>query len=109
MSWYAADPVLAGLPTLAEGAHAHGTQPGQPVLLRAAHLESFQMAGLGTPHLNRELPTLRSVLRFAPEGAGQDFLARLASKGLERNSTPAPSYTTAEFDRITTTARSQLR
>ncbi|MER5967501.1 site-specific integrase [Streptomyces sp. NPDC002057] len=35
MSWYAADPVLAGLPTLAEWAHAHGTQLGQPVLLRA--------------------------------------------------------------------------
>ncbi|WP_206189663.1 hypothetical protein, partial [Streptomyces griseoruber] len=35
VSWYAADPVLAGLPTLAEWAHAHGTQPGQPVLLRA--------------------------------------------------------------------------
>ncbi|MEU6211801.1 hypothetical protein ABZ891_18050 [Streptomyces sp. NPDC047023] len=35
--------------------------------------------------------------------------ARLASKGLERNSTPASSYTTAELDRITTTARSQLR
>ncbi|MQY09940.1 hypothetical protein SRB5_00440 [Streptomyces sp. RB5] len=83
--------------------------PAHPAQLRAAHLESFQMAGLGTPNLNRELPTLRSVLRFAPEGAGQDFLARLASKGLERNSTPAASYTTAEFDRITTTARSQLR
>ncbi|MFJ2555965.1 MULTISPECIES: hypothetical protein [unclassified Streptomyces] len=83
--------------------------PAHPAQLRAAHLESFQMARLGTPNLNRELPTLRSVLRFAPEGAGQDFLARLASKGLERNSTPAASYTTAEFDRITTTARSQLR
>ncbi|MGC9495701.1 site-specific integrase [Streptomyces sp. WG7] len=35
VSWYAADPVLAGLPTLAEWAHAHGTQVGQPVLLRA--------------------------------------------------------------------------
>ncbi|WP_063733130.1 hypothetical protein [Streptomyces sp. RTd22] len=35
VSWYAADPVLAGLPTLAEWAHAHGTQLGQPVLLRA--------------------------------------------------------------------------
>ncbi|MFE9455088.1 site-specific integrase [Streptomyces sp. NPDC006739] len=35
VSWYAADPVLAGLPTLAEWAHAHGTQMGQPVLLRA--------------------------------------------------------------------------
>ncbi|WP_327749900.1 tetratricopeptide repeat protein [Streptomyces europaeiscabiei] len=34
VSWYAADPVLAGLPTLAEWAHA-GTQLGQPVLLRA--------------------------------------------------------------------------
>ncbi|SOE24870.1 hypothetical protein [Streptomyces sp. OK228] len=34
MSWYAADPVLAGLPTLAEWARAHGTQLGQPVLLR---------------------------------------------------------------------------
>ncbi|WP_328738293.1 site-specific integrase [Streptomyces erythrochromogenes] len=33
--WYAADPVLAGLPTLAEWAHMHGTQPGQPVLLRS--------------------------------------------------------------------------
>ncbi|MET9016060.1 hypothetical protein ABZX74_34975 [Streptomyces olivaceoviridis] len=33
--WYTADPVLAGLPTLAEWAHAHGTQTGQPVLLRA--------------------------------------------------------------------------
>ncbi|MEV8406820.1 hypothetical protein AB0R12_13680 [Streptomyces niveus] len=83
--------------------------PAHPAQLRAAHLESFQMAGLGTPNLNRELPTLRSVLRFAPEGAGQDFLARLASKGLERNSTPAASYTMAEFDRITTTGRSQLR
>ncbi|MFD9535777.1 integrase [Streptomyces sp. NPDC060010] len=35
VSWYATDPVLAGLPTLAEWAHAHGTQPGQPVLLRS--------------------------------------------------------------------------
>ncbi|MFJ1549805.1 hypothetical protein [Streptomyces sp. NPDC088246] len=83
--------------------------PVHPAQLRGAHLESFQLAGLGTPNLNRELPTLRSVLRFAPEGAGQDFLARLARKGLERNSTPAASYTTAEFDRITTTARTQLR
>ncbi|MFD9283612.1 hypothetical protein ACFWD7_41300 [Streptomyces mirabilis] len=83
--------------------------PAHPAQLRAAHLESFQLAGLGRPNLNRELPTLRSVLRFAPDGAGQDFLARLASKGLERNSTPAASYTTAEFDRIITTARTQLR
>lgn len=35
VSWYATNPVLAGLPTLAEWAHAHGTQPGQPVLLRS--------------------------------------------------------------------------
>ncbi|MEU3903833.1 hypothetical protein [Streptomyces goshikiensis] len=35
VSWYAADPVLAGLPMLAEWAHAHGTQVGQPALLRA--------------------------------------------------------------------------
>ena len=35
VSWYAADPVLASLPTPAEWAHAHGTQMGQPVLLRA--------------------------------------------------------------------------
>ncbi len=35
VSWYADDPVLAGLPTLSEWAHAHGTQPGQPVLLRS--------------------------------------------------------------------------
>ncbi|MEU9027183.1 hypothetical protein AB0D46_06540 [Streptomyces sp. NPDC048383] len=35
VSWYAADPVPAGLPTPAEWAHAHGTQLGQPVLLRA--------------------------------------------------------------------------
>ncbi|MFD8888423.1 hypothetical protein ACFV0H_38955 [Streptomyces erythrochromogenes] len=83
--------------------------PVSPAQLRAAHLESFMLARLGTPNLNRELPTLRSVLRFAPDGAGQDFLARLARKGLERNSTPAASYTTAEFDRITTAARTQLR
>lgn len=83
--------------------------PARPDQLRAVHLESFMLAGLGTPNLNRELPTLRSVLRFAPDGAGQDFLARLARKGLERNSTPTASYTSAEFDRITTTARSQLR
>ncbi|MFB6580546.1 hypothetical protein ACFCYC_24610 [Streptomyces sp. NPDC056402] len=83
--------------------------PVSPAQLRAAHLESFMLARLGTPNLNRELPTLRSVLRFAPDGAGQDFLARLARKGLERNSTPAASYTTAEFDRVTTVARTQLR
>lgn len=35
VSWYAGDPVLADLPTLAEWAHMHGTQPGQPVLLRS--------------------------------------------------------------------------
>ncbi|GGM23544.1 hypothetical protein GCM10010129_79930 [Streptomyces fumigatiscleroticus] len=35
MSWYAADPVLAGLPTLTEWAHEHGAQMGQLVLLRA--------------------------------------------------------------------------
>jgi hypothetical protein len=34
VSWYAADPVLAVLPTLTEWAHAHGRQLGQPVLLR---------------------------------------------------------------------------
>jgi integrase len=33
--WYAADPVLAGLPSLAEWARVHGTRPGQPVLLRS--------------------------------------------------------------------------
>ncbi len=83
--------------------------PAAPAQLRAAHLESFMFAGLGTPNLNRELPTLRSVLRFAPEGAGQDFLALLARKGLERKDVPTASYTTAEFDRIITTARTQLR
>ncbi|MFJ3673703.1 hypothetical protein ACIPSE_45400 [Streptomyces sp. NPDC090106] len=45
VSWYAADPVLAGLPTLAEWAHMHGTQPGQPVLLRAD--------GWSVPEVNR--------------------------------------------------------
>lgn len=83
--------------------------PASPTELRAAHLESFMFAGLGTPNLNRELPTLRSVLRFAPEGASQDFLARLARKGVERKDIPTVSYTPAEFDRIITTARTQLR
>ncbi|MDL5206546.1 hypothetical protein [Streptomyces sp. ALI-76-A] len=41
VSWYAADPVLAVLPTLTEWAHAHGTQQGQPVLLRDGKVSSY--------------------------------------------------------------------
>ncbi|KOV57000.1 hypothetical protein ADL01_40855 [Streptomyces sp. NRRL WC-3618] len=63
--WYAADPVLAGLPTLAEWAHAHGTQMGQPVLLRAD--------GWSVPEVNGFFASAR--MRNASAGTRRKYAA----------------------------------
>jgi integrase len=86
-AWYAGDPVLAGLPSLAEWARAHGTRPGQPVLLRSdgrvaaevnAFLASSRMRGCSQATVRKYAYALGMWLGFldatgrAWHGAGED-------------------------------------
>jgi len=80
--------------------------PTSPAQLRPGHLEEFILRG-GKP-LHRDLSSLRVILRFAP-GLPAPFAARLAQASVPKSDTPTRSYSEAEFKRITTLARSDLR
>ncbi|MEU8413816.1 hypothetical protein AB0C24_13580 [Amycolatopsis japonica] len=66
--WYADDPVVAGLPTLAEWGRAHGTRPGQPVLLRSD--------GWSVPEVNAFFAAAR--MRTASQGTRRKYAFSVA-------------------------------
>ncbi|MEU9382804.1 hypothetical protein AB0D38_18305 [Streptomyces sp. NPDC048279] len=80
--------------------------PTAPAQLRAVHLDGYMLTGATTLH--RDISALRTILRFAPDPPSE-FAARLAQARVAKSDTPTCSYTAAEFRRITTTARSELR
>ncbi|BAD60615.1 hypothetical protein PNF1_900 (plasmid) [Nocardia farcinica IFM 10152] len=82
--------------------------PLSPNGLRAVHLDGYILSGGVGTTLHRDLATLRSVLRFAPD-VPAEFAARLSTARVAKNDERETSYTEAEFNRILAHARSQLR
>jgi hypothetical protein len=80
--------------------------PTRPDQLRKAHVDGFILAG--GKSLHRDLGSLRSILRHAPEPP-VEFWSRLVQATVPKSDDAMTSYTEAEFRRITTTARTQLR
>jgi hypothetical protein len=82
--------------------------PQSPDRLRAVHLDGYILTGGVGTTLHRDLATLRSVFRFAPE-VPAEFAARLATARAAKDDERESSYTEAEFNRILAHARTQLR
>ena len=80
--------------------------PQSPDQLTAAHVSGFILAG--GPALHRDIPALRSILRFAQDPPA-GFAARLAQASVPTADVPAVSYSPDEYQRIIAAARSQLR
>ncbi|WP_410812233.1 hypothetical protein [Micromonospora sp. 067-2] len=80
--------------------------PTRPDQLRRAHLDGFILAG--GKWLHRDLGSLRSTLRFAPD-LPTEFWARLTQASVPKSDSTVRSYSEAEFGRITQAAREQLR
>lgn len=79
------------------------TRPDQ---LRRSHVDGFILAG--GKWLHRDLGSLRSTLRFAPD-LPAEFWARLTQAAVPKSDSAVRSYNEAEFRRITQAAREQLR
>ncbi|MFI5540643.1 hypothetical protein ACIA5H_30040 [Nocardia sp. NPDC051900] len=82
--------------------------PQSPHRLRAVHLNGYILTGGVGTTLHRDLPTLRSVFRFAPD-VPAEFAARLATARVAKAEERETSYTEKEFNRILGNARTQLR
>ncbi|WP_433206811.1 hypothetical protein ACQP1G_20735 [Nocardia sp. CA-107356] len=82
--------------------------PRSPQQLQAAHMSGYILTGGVGTTLHRDLATLRSVFRFAPE-VPAEFAARLATARVAKGDERESSYTEAEFKRILGHARTQLR
>ena len=80
--------------------------PQSPDQLTAAHVSGFILAGGAALH--RDIPALRSILRFAQDPPS-GFAARLAQASVPNTDMPAVSYSPDEYQRIIAAARSQLR
>jgi hypothetical protein len=80
--------------------------PTRPDQLRRVHVDGFILAGGKWVH--RDLGSLRSILRFAPDPP-VEFWARLAQAAVPKSDGVVRSYSEAEFRRITQTACEQLR
>ncbi len=80
--------------------------PRTPAQLRAVHVDGFVLAG--GKSLHRDLPSLRSILRHAPN-APAEFWARLAQARVPKSGERVRSYSEAEFARITASAKADLR
>ncbi|GAB3147291.1 hypothetical protein GCM10027290_30350 [Micromonospora sonneratiae] len=80
--------------------------PTRPDQLGRVHVDGFILAGGKWVH--RDLGSLRSMLRFAPDPP-VEFWARLAQAAVPKSDGAVRSYSEAEFRRITKTAREQLR
>jgi hypothetical protein len=80
--------------------------PTRPDQLRRAHLDGFILAG--GKWLHRDLGSMRSILRFAPD-LPAEFWARLTQAAVPKSDSAMRSYSEAEFRRITEAARVQLR
>ena len=80
--------------------------PQSPDQLTAAHVSGFILAGGAALH--RDIPALRSILRFAQDPPA-GFAARLAQASVPTTDMPAVSYSPDEYQRIIAAARSQLR
>jgi len=80
--------------------------PTRPDQLRRSHVDGFILAG--GKWLHRDLGSLRSTLRFAPD-LPTEFWARLAQASVPKSDDAVRSYSEAEFRRITHKAREQLR
>ncbi|WP_228838946.1 hypothetical protein [Nocardia amamiensis] len=82
--------------------------PQSPQRLRAIHLDGYILTGGVGTTLHRDLATLRSVFRFAPD-VPAEFAARLATARVAKEDERESSYTETEFNRILGHARTQLR
>jgi hypothetical protein len=81
--------------------------PTRPQELRRAHVDGFILRG--GKALHRDLPAIRSILRFAPEPPPEEFWTRLTQARTPKTDDRVMSYTEAEFTLITTRARADLR
>jgi hypothetical protein len=82
--------------------------PTSPAQLRAVHLDGYILSGGVGRTLHRDLSSLRSILRFAPDTPAE-FAARLATARVPKSDPPTRSYTELEFRRISGRARSEVR